>query len=140
MTSDPSPAPPATNEQIAVRIGDLLNRTEDKLAHITVNADDIVVAWSEYATRLFGYTPDDALGRTLGSFLVPPEYVAAHEHHIAAWKATPTSDITEKQLRVAGMHKGGWRVPVQVDVQIVFTDSGPRYLGWFTPREDTLDG
>lgn len=55
----------------------ILDETPD--AVIVTTPDGEVVCWTRGAQSVFGYTGEEALGRTLASLIVPPEMLAAEQ-------------------------------------------------------------
>ncbi len=64
-------------------------------AIIVFAPDGIVLHWNRAAETIFGYTPEQALGRTLPDLIVPPDRIEeerrfqteALEHGLAVWEA-----------------------------------------------------
>jgi PAS domain S-box-containing protein len=59
----------------------LIDASHDAI--VTMDASGCVGAWNLAATRLFGWSREEAHGRPVGDLIIPPESRAAHE---AAWR------------------------------------------------------
>jgi len=55
----------------------IIENTMDAI--IVINDDNKVVEWNKYATDLFGYTQDEAIGRSLSSLIIPDTFIPHHE-------------------------------------------------------------
>ena len=48
-------------------------------AFITLARDGTIISWNAAATRLFGWSDSDAIGKTMRALVVPPEYGERHD-------------------------------------------------------------
>lgn len=92
-------------------------------ARITVDRDGTVVAWNADAAKLLGYSPGDAIGRSM-EFFIPQEYRADHwtgfHRAIANEKlAFGPSDV----LPVEMIHQDGARLSIDVNI-VAHRDDG----------------
>src|SRR5689334_14840749 len=68
----------------------LIDQFADAL--IVVAPDGRVLLWSAGAQDIYGYAPDEALGRTLLDLIVPPEHGAAEQARLVdAWQTSAAS-------------------------------------------------
>lgn len=70
---DPAPAPPELSPAehlLRARLAAVVETTDD--AVITKNLDGVIQTWNNGATRVFGYTAEEAIGQPI-LLLIPPE-------------------------------------------------------------------
>ena len=48
-------------------------------AFITLDRDGHITTWNAAAERLFGWTKEEAIGRTMRELIVPPEFRERHD-------------------------------------------------------------
>lgn len=92
-------------------------------AVVIADIDGTIVFWNEAATRLFGWSADDAVGRTLD--LIIPE--RQRERHWAGYRrvmATGHTDYGERLLEVPALRRDGSRLSIAFTVTLVRDDAG----------------
>jgi diguanylate cyclase (GGDEF)-like protein/PAS domain S-box-containing protein len=115
---------------------DRRQQTEVELAKVIENAalayagadeDGRIVEWNAEAERMFGWTRDEVIGRSLASTLVPPE---RREHHVRGFRALVESGQGERQVRrleVEALHRSGRRFIAELSLWATVTGSGRRF-------------
>jgi PAS domain S-box-containing protein len=87
-------------------------------AFVICDRDGVIRFWNATAERLFGFTPAEALGRSLD--LIIPERL--QEHHWVGFARTMATGQTRYQhdvLRVPAMHKDGRTVSIAFTVGLL---------------------
>jgi protein-histidine pros-kinase len=85
----------------------LLDTSPDAL--LTLTEDGRVVSWNRGAESMFGYTPEEAIGRRIADLTVPDE--VRDEASIILRRVVESGSITVETVR---RRKDGVRIPVQV--------------------------
>jgi PAS domain S-box-containing protein len=115
--SQPRAAPPAVPSPVAVpaeRLAEILDIAEDGI--ITVNLRREIVLFNRGAAKIFGYSPEDILGRPLED-LLPPAYRAAHPAQVTGFVHGPDeSRIMGERRVVRGRRKDGSEFPAEVTI------------------------
>jgi PAS domain S-box-containing protein len=91
-------------------------------AIIVVDADEKIVLWNPAATRIFGYSEEEALGSTLD--LIVPER-QRHRHNEGCRKSMETG-ITRygaSLLKVPALHKSGSMLSIAFTVGMLFDEN-----------------
>jgi PAS domain S-box-containing protein len=85
-------------------------------AILLLSADQRILRFNQAAVRLFGYGPDEVLGRPL-DVLLPERYVEAHRRHMAAFAAggEASRHMAQRQSLMA-RRKDGQEIPVEISI------------------------
>jgi PAS domain S-box-containing protein len=92
-------------------------------ALIVISEDGEIQSWNEGATALFGFGPDQAIGRSIFDTIVPPELRETKRLWLA--KAIAADSATYETLRRC---EDGRRIWVDVSVKVHRTPDGSRLL------------
>jgi PAS domain S-box-containing protein len=84
-------------------------------AMIVINGKGLIQSFSAAAERMFGYRPDDIIGRNVSALMPEPDR-GAHDGYIERYHATGERRIIGKARVVTGLRKDGSRFPVELHV------------------------
>jgi len=90
-------------------------------AVIISDRDENILYWNASAERIFGYSPEEAVGKTL-SIITPERF---REHHSKGYFHTFQTGVTKygnTLLRVPAMHKDGRSISIAFSVSMLFDD------------------
>ncbi|MCJ2006109.1 PAS domain-containing protein [Methylobacterium sp. J-092] len=97
-------------EQLVSNAGDAI---------VVSDPEGAIVVWNAAAERIFGFTPEEALGRSLD--LITPE---RHRHrHWEGYRKTMRTGVTRygaEVLRVPALHKDGRALSIAFTVSMLF--------------------
>jgi two-component system cell cycle sensor histidine kinase/response regulator CckA len=85
-------------------------------ANVLMNSAGVVTGWTARATALFGWTPEETLGRPLSSFIIPERMRQQHEAGLRHYLATGEGPILGRRLEISALHRDGHEFPVQLSV------------------------
>jgi PAS domain S-box-containing protein len=117
-------------------------RSEDLRAHlravfleapdavIAIDATGCVVEWNPAAVRTFGYTRDEAVGRSLASLIVPPQLREAHQLGMARQLATGRSAVLGQRLELPALRRDGIEIPVELAITRLDQSAGTLYVAY----------
>lgn len=89
---------------------------------VTIDAEGIVEMMNPAAAELFGFTPDEILGKNI-KVLMPPPYKAEHDGYIARYHETQEPRIIGVGREVQGLKKNGDVFPFRLAVsEVVLND------------------
>jgi PAS domain S-box-containing protein len=81
---------------------------------IMADASGHVVEFNPAAERTFGYTREEALGRTLAELIVPPSLREAHTRAFARFVETREQRLFGRRLELTGMRADGSEFPIEL--------------------------
>jgi PAS domain S-box-containing protein len=105
----------------ADRFESLVEASPDAL--LVVNRTGEIVQVNQRTQDLFGYAPEELIGKTI-EVLIPDRLANAHRLHRSAYMGGPTARPMGTDLEVIGRHKDGKEIPVDISLGVLRTDDG----------------
>ena len=90
-------------------------------AVIISDRDEHILFWNASAERIFGYTADEAVGRTL-SIITPERFRERHSKGYFHTMETGKTKYGTSLLRVPAIHKDGRSISIAFSVCMIFDD------------------
>ncbi len=85
-------------------------------AVITVDAAGLVTSWNEMATRTFGWTAAEVLGKDLDVLIVPESLRGAHRAGITRYLRTGEALAVGRRRNMDALHRDGRVLPIELSV------------------------
>lgn len=107
-------------------------------AIIWMEASGVVSGWNPAAERTFGYTADEAIGRTLAELIVPPRVRSAHWTGLSRYLATREATLLDRRVEVMAIDKSGREFPVELIITCVSTRGELHFVGYLRDISERL--
>ena len=75
-----------------------------------------VTEWNAQAETMFGWTRDEAVGRTLSELLIPDRYREDHEKGVRHFLRTGEGPLLNRRVEITALHRSGREFPVEVSI------------------------
>ena len=117
---------------------DTLRESEARIRAISDSTQDAIVVmepggriyyWNPAATRILGYTEEEALGRDLHALLTPQRYQAAARKGLLAFQQSGAGPVLGKTTEVSACHKDGHEVSVELSLSAISLQDGWHAVG-----------
>jgi PAS domain S-box-containing protein len=92
-------------------------------AIVVADANEKIVLWNPAATRIFGYSEQEALGGTL-NLIVPERQSQKHNEGFSKSMETGTTRYGTTLLKVPAKHKNGSTLSIAFTVGMLFDSNG----------------
>lgn len=99
-------------------------------AIIAIDKDGRISLWNPSAERIFGWTAEEVLGKTLPETIIPESYREAHARGFERLKQTGEGIVLGKRLDLTGLAKDGREFPIELSIAMRDTDQGPFFIGF----------
>ncbi len=108
-----------------------LERVLSMLETITSSARDAIIMidnngctifWNEAAQKIFGYSPDEILGKDLHRMIAPERFIPEYEKGFARFKKTGEGPAVGKTIELSGRRKNGEEFPLELSLSAVKID------------------
>ncbi|MDE3217981.1 MAG: PAS domain S-box protein [Nitrospirota bacterium] len=106
------------------RVQHLLSESEDRFrslvesatdAIIVANGQGLIVSWNRSASKLFGYTGEEAIGKPL-TIIMPQRYRLAHEQGLSRMESTGKGRVMGSVIELHGLKKDGTEFPIELSL------------------------
>src|SRR5687767_13157575 len=124
MSSSPSPFSSASHGSFEA----LAESAPDAI--LVIDEDSVILSANPATERVFGYAPDELVGRQL-SVLIPERLRAAHHRGITRYLRSGRRNIPWTGVELPGLHKDGREFPVEVSFGEFIDDTGRRVFSGF---------
>ena len=84
-------------------------------AIITIDSRGNIVFWNKAATTIFGYTPDETIGKPL-TFIIPERFHSAHQNGMERVVSTGKSHILGNTVEMVGLRRDGSEFPFELSL------------------------
>ncbi|MBI2947288.1 MAG: PAS domain S-box protein [Verrucomicrobia bacterium] len=116
---------------LATRTADLLKANEDlqaserrtrliiDTAHdafIAIDSQGKITDWNPQSVSMFGWTRQEALGRSLRNTIIPPKYREPHERGLQHFLATGEGPVLNKQIEITALRRNGEEFPIELTI------------------------
>lgn len=85
---------------------------------ITIDCFGTVISASRSVQRVFGYAPDELVGRNV-SILMPEPHRSDHDEYLARYRRTGETNILGRTREFEALRRDGSRVPIEISVSRV---------------------
>ena len=104
---------------------ELLAQSESRLRAITDSAYDAIIMmdnqgritfWNPAASKVFGYTENEAAGQNLHALIIPQKYYATHNEAFPLFQTTGLGAKIGRKLEFEALRKDGQQIVVEMSV------------------------
>jgi diguanylate cyclase (GGDEF)-like protein/PAS domain S-box-containing protein len=99
-------------------------------AFVGMDLDDVVTDWNQAAERLFGYTREQAVGRTVSELIIREQDRGAHREGVRRFLHSGRPNIMGTPLEVVARHRDGREFPVDLTIWAHAEPDGLRFYAF----------
>jgi PAS domain S-box-containing protein len=85
-------------------------------AFIAMNATGEITDWNPQAEVVFGWSRNDAIGRTLADTIIPPRFREAHWRGLRTYLDTGEGPVLNRRLELVGLRRDGGEFPIEITI------------------------
>jgi PAS domain S-box-containing protein len=108
-------------------------------AFIAIDHRGRITDWNAQATRLFGWSEQEAIGKDVAELIVPPELRQQHRAGLARFAHSGEGPLLQGQTELMAQHRNGGQVPVELALAPLQTPGGygaTAFLRDIAPRKE----
>ncbi len=95
---------------------------------ISIDDHGLMLSFSQAATEIFGYLPEEVLGRNV-SMLMPEPHRSHHDHYLALYAEGGEARMIGRPRELQGLRKDGSLFPMLLSVSELRNDGHIRFVG-----------
>lgn len=110
-------------------------------AVVVMRLDGTIAGWNEVATRIFGWSFDEARGRRMSEMIVPPQHREAHERGLLHFISTGEGPVLDRHIEITGLRRDGRELPIELSITFTRQFDEPVFLGFvrdISERQEAL--
>ena len=96
---------------------------------VTMDAAGRVIEFNPAACRVFGYAPEEALGREMADLIVPPALRDRHRRGLARYLAGEPARILDRRIEIEAVRADGTQFPVELTITRIDVPGPPVFTG-----------
>ncbi|OYV02197.1 MAG: hypothetical protein CFE45_01435 [Burkholderiales bacterium PBB5] len=85
-------------------------------AVVRVDASGTIVGWNTQAHLIFGWTPQQAIGRALHETIIPEAHRDAHLRGMARYMQGGGSKVIDRRIEISALHASGRTFPIELAI------------------------
>jgi PAS domain S-box-containing protein len=107
-------------------------------AFIAMDAVGLVIDWNVQAQRTFGWSAEEAIGRTVAELIIPPRYRAAHTRGLRAYLDGGHAKMLDRRVELSAVDRTGRGFPIELTISRDATVDGsdPRFFAFLHDISD----
>ena len=115
-----------TAQELSTELAGVAEVVVDAL--VVIDEKGTIQSWNPAASRIFGYEPDEVMGKNV-KLLMPEPYHSEHDEYLRRFAVTREPRIIGSGREVTGRRKDGRLVPIDLAVSELRRDGAHRYVG-----------
>lgn len=108
---------PAFLADDAERYRKILETSND--AFVSMNESGHITEWNRKAEEVFGWEPQQVLGKTVAEVLIPERLQEAHWRGLESFLIAGTGPVLEKPIEVWALRRDGTEIPVELTIWVL---------------------
>lgn len=97
---------------------------------IAINANNVIIDWNTQAGQIFGWSHDEALGRSLSETIIPERFRAQHAAGLKRSLENGTTVLIGRRVELAGLHRDGHEFPIEISISRITAAGVPCFSAY----------
>ncbi len=99
-------------------------------AVVVMRNDGLIDHWNDRAEAIFGWRADEAIGRSMGELIVPPQHRQAHHDGLQRYLETGEGPVLGQRIEITALRRSGEEFPIELSIRALKNESGEIFLGF----------
>ncbi|MFN7916271.1 MAG: PAS domain S-box protein [Vicinamibacterales bacterium] len=88
-------------------------------AVIAIDERGLILDWNPQAERIFGWTVEEVIGRSLSDTIIPESYREAHRRGMERYLASGSGRVLNQRIELEALRRDGTQFPVEVSIAVL---------------------
>ena len=85
-------------------------------AVVVIDASDRIIGWNHIATKTFGWSTGEALGRRISELIIPEQHRDAHLRGMEHYLKTGEGPVLDRMIEISALNRNGEEFPVELSI------------------------
>lgn len=99
-------------------------------AVVVMRLDGTIAGWNDVATRIFGWSFDEARGRRMSELIIPVQHREAHERGLSHFLVTGEGPVLDRHIEITAVRRDGNEIPIELSITFTKQFDEPVFLGF----------
>ena len=99
-------------------------------AVVAVDRRGVITEWNHAAERTFGWTKAEAVGRSMGELIVPPQHRKAHFEGMRRYQRSGEARVVGRRIEISALHRSGREFSIELSIVPLTDDDGAAFVGF----------
>lgn len=93
-------------------------------AVVSMDSSGHITAWNRQATVIFGWTPEEILGRDIADTIIPPQYRDGHRKGLKLFLQTGQGPVLNRRIEITALRRDGTEFPIELAITPIQIETG----------------
>ena len=98
-------------------------------AVVVMKSDGVVADWNDHAVSIFGWSRDEAIGRTMADLIIPERFRNEHRVGLRRYLESGRGELLGRRIEVSGLRKNGEEFAVELSISPIQDGENILFVG-----------
>ena len=99
-------------------------------AVVAIDGAGVIVSWNTLAAEMFGWTVQEAVGRSLGELIVPAQHRDSHRSGMVRYARTGVANVIGRRIEISAVDRAGREFPVELSIILAPEGGAATFVGF----------
>ncbi len=105
-------------------------------AVVVMRRDGTVADWNGCAESIFGWTRQEALGRSMNDLIIPPQHRQAHSQGLQRYLETGIGHVVGRRIEISAIDRSGREFPIELSITELVYENEQAFIGFLRDISD----
>jgi len=100
-------------------------------AFVGMNSDGQVVSWNAQAVKIFGWSPEEILGKEMSETIIPHAFREGHRRGLRRFLESGEAPVVNQTLELTALNRNGTEFPIEITITKPISSDHRYFFGAF---------